>query len=101
MRDDVLRLADGRTVSYTDCGRTDGPAVVYFHGTGSCRLDQVHLDELFSEIGVRLVAADRSGIGESSLRPGRTLADSARDTAELTDALGIDAFAVVGGVTPG
>ena len=96
MRDDVLTLPDGRTVSYTDCGRPDGPAAVYFHGTGSCRLDQVHLDELLSEIGVRLVAPDRPGIGESSLRRGRSLADSARDTADVAAALGIEAFAVVG-----
>ena len=96
MRDEVLTLSDGRTVSYTDCGRPDGPAAVYFHGTGSCRLDHVHLDALFSEIGVRLVAADRPGIGESSLHPGRTLTESARDTADLADALAIKEFAVVG-----
>jgi len=96
MRDDVLTLSEGRKISYTDCGRLDGPAAVYFHGTGSCRLDHVHLDALFSEIGVRLVAADRPGIGESSPRPGRTLVESARNTAELADALGIDEFAVMG-----
>ena len=41
MHDASLKLADGRTLAYTDCGDPDGPLVMYFHGAPTSRLDLV------------------------------------------------------------
>jgi hypothetical protein len=39
VRDHSLRLADGRTLSYTDLDPSNRPTIMYFHGTPSSRLD--------------------------------------------------------------
>ena len=46
--------------------------------------------------GVRLISPDRPGMGRSTYQPGRRLLDWPADVAHLTEALGIEQFAVMG-----
>src|SRR5438132_13833586 len=46
--------------------------------------------------GVRLIAADRPGMGGSDHQPGRTVLDWPADVRVLADHLGLDRFAVLG-----
>ena len=46
--------------------------------------------------GVRLISPDRPGMGLSTYQPGRRLVDWPADVAHLTEALGIERFAVMG-----
>ena len=46
--------------------------------------------------GIRLITYDRPGYGRSTRHHGRSVADAARDIADIADALGIERFAVVG-----
>lgn len=91
-----IRLADGRRLAHLDLGAPDGTPVLYQHGGLSCSRDIAFADARCRERGVRLVAPDRPGIGDSGRRPGRTVADWAGDVGALADALGIERFAVLG-----
>jgi pimeloyl-ACP methyl ester carboxylesterase len=89
-------MPDGRELAYEEYGDPDGDPVLSFHGGLSSRLDAAPADEAARALGVRIVSPDRPGIGESTFQPGRRLLDWPHDVAALTDALGIDRFAVMG-----
>ena len=92
--DRVLWLRDGRRLGYAETGAADGTPVLFFHGLGSTRVICPSEDPA-RELGLRLIAIDRPGIGLSDPQPGRTLLDWPRDVAELADQLGIERFAIV------
>jgi len=97
MREGSIRLADGGTVAFTEAGAPEGVPIFYCHGAPGSRLDVVWLDEAFAKLGLRVVSADRPGIGGSSPSRGpRAMADWARPVGELADHLGIDRFGVLG-----
>ena len=47
-------------------------------------------------MGIRLIAFDRPGYGESTFQPGRRILDWPADVIELADELGLEKFAVAG-----
>ncbi len=78
-----------------DRGDPDGFPVLYVHGTPDSRLARHPDDELARRAGVRLLAADRPGIGSSDPDPESTPASFADDLAALLDDLGIERAAVL------
>ena len=70
------------------------PPVVFHLGTpaGVAELPPV----LLPADGTQVVLYSRPGYGRSTPHPGRTVADAARDTAAIVDALDIDTFVTVG-----
>jgi pimeloyl-ACP methyl ester carboxylesterase len=92
----TVRLPDGRTLAYEEYGVPDGFPVLSFHGGLSSRLDAAPAHEAASAMAVRLISPDRPGMGLSSYQPGRRLVDWPADVAHLTEALGIEHFAVMG-----
>jgi pimeloyl-ACP methyl ester carboxylesterase len=95
LRDDAIRLRDGRRLAYAEWGDPGGTTVFYFHGTPVSRLDCPD-ESVTASSGVRLLSVDRPGIGGSDVLPRRTFGDWPGDVVELADALGVDEFAVVG-----
>lgn len=112
-RDGVLRLADGRTLTYAllgagpeagdggaqraagpEAGDGGAPLVVVLDGPGSRGLARAAAPAA-SALGIRLVAPDRPGAGGSTAAPGRTIADWAEDHAALLDALGAERAGVL------
>ncbi|MET9735392.1 alpha/beta hydrolase [Streptomyces sp. NPDC006458] len=93
---DGIRLRDGRWLTVEEYGDPDGSPVVLLHGTPGCRFGVVPRDVVATRPGVRFIAYDRPGYGGSDRRPGRRVADAARDVAELADHLGLGRFAVLG-----
>ncbi|MBE2314915.1 alpha/beta fold hydrolase [Solirubrobacter sp. CPCC 204708] len=92
-----VRLADGRRLAFGDAGPLDGQAVIYIHGALGAPLDcHGEFAEALEELGIRLLMPQRPGFGESTAHPGRCLQDFVRDLEQLTDALRIDRFGVVG-----
>jgi pimeloyl-ACP methyl ester carboxylesterase len=89
-------LADGRRLAYGDWGNPQGFAVVSCHGGLSSGLDVAVAADAARRAGVRLIAPDRPGIGGSTRQPGRDLLGWPADVAELTDALDLERFAVMG-----
>ena len=89
IRDDRLRLDDGRDLAWAEWGDPTGRPLVAFHGWPGSRL-------FARRRGVRLITPDRPGLGRSDFLPGRALLDWPRDVVALADALGLDRFGVVG-----
>jgi pimeloyl-ACP methyl ester carboxylesterase len=69
--------------------------VVLFHGAPGSRRFAPPSDVALA-LGVRLITFDRPGYGGSDRREGRELLDTPADVAALSDALGVDRFAVLG-----
>jgi len=91
-----VRIPGGRRIGFADVGDPDGFPVLYFPGGGDSRLTRHPDDSISSDVGVRLLAIERPGCGLSDRAERRTLAAWARDMEQLTDALVIDRFAVLG-----
>ncbi|MFE9683419.1 alpha/beta fold hydrolase [Streptomyces sp. NPDC006285] len=89
-------MRDGRRLAFEEWGDPDGTPVVLLHGTPGCRLGAVPHDLIEARPGVRFIAYDRPGYGDSDRGPGRRVAQAARDVAALADALGLGRFAVLG-----
>ena len=91
-----VRLPDGRTLAFDDVGDPSGVPVLYLHGTPDSRLARHPDDAATAAAGVRLIAVDRPGAGDSDLHPGATLASLGEDLAHLLDALAVDRAALLG-----
>ncbi len=93
--DSVMTLRDGRQLGYAQGGDPAGRPVFFFHGFGTTRV-VCPPEEPARELGIRLIAVDRPGIGLSDPLPGRRLLDWPDDIAELRDRLDVTDFSVVG-----
>lgn len=91
-----ITLRDGRILGFAEYGDPRGRPLLYFHGFPASRLEAALTDEAAARLGIRVIAADRPGIGLSGFQPGRHIGDWPADVAELADALGLRRFAVLG-----
>jgi pimeloyl-ACP methyl ester carboxylesterase len=96
MTDKTIRLPDGRHLGYAEYGDPDGRPLLYFHGTLGSRLEPSHLDPLFRDLGVRVVAPERPGYGLSDVHPKPTLLGWVPDVEVLADRLHLERFALMG-----
>lgn len=94
-RDSSIRLSDGRALAYAEWGDLDGRPVLYFHGMPASRLFIPDPGAAADE-HVRVIAADRPGMGRSDPQPGHVVADWPADVIALADALGLERFGVIG-----
>ena len=94
-QDRVIRLADGRALGFAECGDPHGRPLFFFHGFGTSRVI-CPPDEPARQLGIRLIAVDRPGIGLSEPAPGRRLLDWPKDIRELADRLQLESFSVIG-----
>ena len=87
---------EDREFTVYDHGRRDGPAILYHHGTPT---SGAPIDDLLKHIdsrGARWISFDRPGYGDSTPRPGRSVADVAADGAAILDALEVERFVTWG-----
>jgi pimeloyl-ACP methyl ester carboxylesterase len=96
IREGSVRLKDGRRLFYCEWGQRDGSPVLHCHGGPGSRLECWGGEAAYARAGVRLITADRPGIGRSDEQPARTLLDWPVDVAQLADAIALDRFAVLG-----
>lgn len=95
MAPSTLRLPDGRTLAFDDVGDPAGTAVVYLHGTPDSRLARPP-DESTVAAGVRLLAVDRPGAGDSDVDPGAPLVALGHDLRALLDHLRLERALLLG-----
>lgn len=89
-------MADGRLLGFAEYGDPSGAPVLFFHGEVGSRLLGRAFEPSAQRLGLRLVSPDRPGMGFSDFQAGRVVADWPADVGELTAALGISRFAVLG-----
>jgi pimeloyl-ACP methyl ester carboxylesterase len=89
------RLPDGRTLAWDDVGDPGGAPVLYLHGTPDSRLARHPDDAIAAELGIRLLAVDRPGAGESDVDPDATLTSIGDDLRHLLDELALERVSVL------
>ena len=90
-------LPDGRRLAYAEYGDPQGIPVLLLHGSPGGRLGGKVNHERYVRQGLRVIAPERPGYGESDPAPGRTARSFADDLVALLDTLGLDRVFVVGG----
>ncbi|GAB4588937.1 alpha/beta fold hydrolase [Nocardia sp. IFM 10818] len=87
----------GATVGGMECGDRDGYPVLAFHGAPGSHVEGVAFaDAPAAEVGIRLIAIDRPGMGMSELTSRAQVVDFADTVAAIADWFGIDRFGVLG-----
>ena len=95
----TVRTADGRIAGYYEYGDPHGTPVLALHGTPGCGIGFAWADQPARERGIRLLAPDRPGVGESSPWPpglGSRVGDYPPLLQAFADALGLGPFSLVG-----
>lgn len=95
--DNILKLPDGRKLTYAEFGNPDGYPVFYCHATPSSRLEPLSIgNDVFSELGLRVICPDRPGMGGSDFQKQRGFSDWPEDVNFLAEAIGLNKFSVLG-----
>lgn len=94
--DTAIRLPDGRKLAFAEYGDPAGVPLMLFHGLPGSRLAWGLFPGDPFPRGVRIIAPDRPGYGQSDPNPGRSLLDWAEDVAVLADRLELERFGIVG-----
>lgn len=92
---DTFTLPDGRKLGYAQYGSQTGRPILYLHGLPGSRLEAAMYHDLGLELGARIIATDRPGIGWSSPHSDRTLLDFPKDLENLAKHLELDEYAVL------
>jgi pimeloyl-ACP methyl ester carboxylesterase len=95
----TVRAADGSLTGYYEFGDPRGRPVIAMHGTPNCGAGFAWADAPARERGLRVLAPDRPGVGDSD--PWRvdravSVADYAGPLRAFADALQLDSFFVLG-----
>ena len=95
--DNILKLPDGRKLTYAEFGKPDGYPVFHCHATPSSRLEPLSIgDDVFSELGLRVICPDRPGMGGSDFQKQRGFSDWPEDVKFLAKAIGLSKFSLLG-----
>ncbi|KAK0283374.1 hypothetical protein LTR91_002719 [Friedmanniomyces endolithicus] len=94
--DGTFTLGDGRRIAYNICGANNGYPVFHLHGWPGARTEVSLFALQAAELGARIIAIDRPGIGLSTPHPGRTVLDHALDIRQVAKHLGLKEYSVMG-----
>jgi pimeloyl-ACP methyl ester carboxylesterase len=92
----TVTTRDGRKLAYVEVGDPHGPLVIHNHGGPSSRLEAHLFANTASKNRLRLICADRPGMGQSSPQKARSYSGWAEDVTAIADALGCREFGVTG-----
>lgn len=96
MSEQVLSI-NGRTLAYRIFGDPDGSLpLIWFHGTPAGCTPPPSLVAAAKTSGVRIIAPERPGYGDSARRPGRKIIDMVGDVEALKTHLGVDKCLIAG-----
>jgi len=89
-------LRDGRRISGAIFGDIKSSRVIfYFNGFPGTRLEATLAHDEAVRLGLKIIALDRPGLGESSPKRGRLVMDWPKDVEEVATLLNIDKFAIL------
>ena len=90
-----LTLGNKSILSWNEYGSTDGEPVFYFHGIPGSRLEVKPADSIAQDFGIRLIATDRPGYGDSDLQESFKPLDWPGIITQLADSLSIHKFSIL------
>lgn len=93
---ETVTTADGAVLEYLVSGPSDGRTLLFQPGTPNSGAAFRAIVEPAAELGLRTVSYSRPGYGQSTPRPGRTVADAATDIETVLDAVGASEFVTLG-----
>ncbi len=92
----ITQAEDGRQLEYLVSGPAAGRALLFHVGTpNAARLFRAVTGPA-SALGLRVISYSRPGYGQSSAKPGRTVADCVPDVRAVLDAAGVQEFHTLG-----
>ena len=93
----ICVLPDGRKLSFIEFGTPGGWPVFYFHGVpASCYEALLVNDDEIKRFGLRIIGANRPGVGQSTFQPDRRFNDWPKDVLALAGHLNIERFGILG-----
>ena len=92
----TVTAADGAVLEYLVSGPPEGRTLLFQPGTPNAGAAFRAIVEPAAERGLRTVSYSRPGYGQSTPRPGRTVADAATDIETVLDAVGAREFVTLG-----
>lgn len=92
---EFVQLRAGRRLAYEEYGNRSGAPVFFFHGWPSSRTYAALADRPARDLGLRIIAPDRPGLGDSEFHAGRRLHDWPPLMTEFADHLGCERFRIV------
>lgn len=92
----TVALPSGLTLASEEYGAVDGTPVFFFHGWPSAAVQGALMHDAAEELGIRLIAVSRPGIGRSTPQPGRRLVDWPPVIRQLAVERGFERFRVLG-----
>ncbi|HEV2887945.1 MAG TPA: alpha/beta hydrolase [Jatrophihabitans sp.] len=93
---ETVTTADGAVLEYLVSGPPDGGTLLFQPGTPNSGAAFRVIVEPAAELGLRTVSYSRPGYGQSTPRPGRTVADAVTDIETVLDAVGAQEFVTLG-----
>jgi pimeloyl-ACP methyl ester carboxylesterase len=98
----IVTMRTGRALEVREYGDPGGRPIVFFHGLIGSHHQASYVSEQAAARGLRVVAPNRPGVGESEFVARASALEAVDDVEDLADALGIGAFSVIGisGGTP-
>ena len=91
-----MSRGDGSVIAVEVAGEQGAAPVLFCHGLADSRLSAHLFTQAARELGLRLVAPDRPGIGRTDPRRLRRLVDWVEDAALVLDAVGAEPVALLG-----
>lgn len=94
-RQATMRLHDGRVLAWSEWGRVDGLPVLFCTGAAMSGWLGFGANDLI-DLGLKLIAIDRPGLGLSDVHPNKTLSSWVEDTQEFIKANNLHNVTAVG-----
>ena len=91
-----MLLKDKSRLAWAEYGASDGIPVFYFHGTLGSRLEAEMANGIAHDLGVRLIAPERPGYGDSEQQNNFRFLDWPSVLVQLADHLDVNQFSVLG-----
>lgn len=92
----IVDAGDGRQLEYLVSGPPDGPALLFQVGTPNAATLIRAVTEPAAALGLRVICYSRPGYGQSTAKPGRTVADCVPDVRAVLEAVAVEKFYTLG-----
>lgn len=92
----ILLLGSKHRLAWNEYGAPNGEPMFYFHSITGSRLEAQTADAIAMDLGIRLIAPDRPGYGNSDVQQGFRLLDWPNAVSQLADQLQLKQFSILG-----